>query len=41
MDNLVTWLMTYGAKAEVMEPAEARDIIRSKAEEILQVYREE
>ena len=41
MDNLVTWLMTYGAKTEVLEPAEARDIIRSKAEEILQVYREE
>ena len=27
MENLVTWLMTFGAKAEVLEPKEARDII--------------
>ena len=31
MENLVTWLMTFGAKAEVLEPAEARDIIRRNA----------
>ena len=30
MENLVTWLMTFGAKAEVLEPVEARDIIRKK-----------
>jgi len=41
MDNLVTWLMTFGAKAEVLEPAEARDIIRRNAEETLQLYHEE
>ena len=38
MDNLVTWLMTFGAKAEVLEPEEARDSIRRKAEEILKIY---
>ena len=35
MDNLVTWLMTFGAKVEVLEPEEVRDIIRRNAEEIL------
>ena len=38
MENLVTWLMTFGAKAEVIEPAEARDIIRRNAEETLKIY---
>lgn len=38
MKNLVTWLMTFGAKAEVLEPVEARDIIRRNAEEILKIY---
>ncbi len=38
MDNLVTWIMTFGAKAEVLEPVEARDIIRRNAEETLQIY---
>lgn len=41
MENLVTWLMTFGAKAEVMEPKEAREMIRRNAEEILQIYRED
>ena len=38
MENLVTWLMTFGAKAEVLEPEEVRDIIRRNAEEILKIY---
>ena len=38
MENLVTWLMTFGAKAEVLEPEEARDIIRRNAEETLKIY---
>ena len=41
MENLVTWLMTFGANAEVLEPAEARDIIRRNAEETLQLYEED
>ena len=38
MDNLVTWLMTFGAKAEVLEPREVRDIIRRNAEETIKIY---
>ena len=38
MENLVTWFMTFGAKAEVLDPAEARDIIRRNSEETLQIY---
>lgn len=38
MENLVTWLMTFGAKAEVIEPKEARDIIRRNAVETLKIY---
>lgn len=38
MENLVTWLMTFGAKAEVLEPTEVRDIIRRNAEETLKIY---
>jgi predicted DNA-binding transcriptional regulator YafY len=38
MENLVTWFMTFDAKAEVLEPAEARDIIRRNAEETLRIY---
>ncbi len=41
MDNLVTWLKTFGAKAEVLESVEVRDIIRRNAEETLQIYYEE
>ena len=41
MDNLVTWFMTFGAKAEVLEPSEAREIIRRNAEETLKIYMEE
>ena len=41
MENLVTWFMTFGAKAEVLEPAEARDIIRRNAKETLQLYTED
>ena len=40
MENLVTWLMTFGAKVEVLEPEEVRDIIRRNAEEILKIYGE-
>ena len=38
MENLVTWLMTFGAKAEVLEPEEVRDIICRNAEEIIKIY---
>ena len=38
MESLVTWIMTFGAKAEVLEPTEARDIIRRNAEDTLKIY---
>ena len=38
MENLVTWLMTFGAKVEVLEPEEVRDIVRRNAEEIIKIY---
>ncbi len=41
MDSLVAWLLTFGAKAEVLEPVEARNIIRRNAEETLRIYRED
>lgn len=41
MDNLVLWLMTFGAKAEVLEPVEVRDIIRRNAEETIRIYMED
>ena len=40
LDNLVTWLMTFGAKVEVLEPAGARDMLRRNAEETLRIYTE-
>ena len=40
MENLVTWLMIFGEKVEVLEPEEVRDIIRRNAEEILKIYGE-
>jgi len=38
MDNLVSWLLTFGSKAEVLEPAEVRDRIRHIAEEMEKTY---
>lgn len=39
MDNLVSWILTFGAKAEVLEPAEVRDRIRHIAEAMEKTYR--
>jgi predicted DNA-binding transcriptional regulator YafY len=33
--------MTFGAKVEVLEPEEARDMIRRNAEETLQIYKKD
>lgn len=41
MDYLVTWLLTFGPKAEVLEPVEVCDIIRRNAEKTLQIYTED
>ena len=39
MDHLISWLLSFGAKAEVLEPAEARDRIRNTAEALEKTYR--
>lgn len=41
MENLVTWLLTFGEKAEVLEPAEVRSAIRHIAEATLKNYMED
>ena len=39
MDHLVSWLLTFGEKAEVLEPPEVRDRIRHIAEALEKNYR--
>lgn len=41
MENLITWLLTFGAKAEVLEPAGVRSKIRRIAEETIKIYEED
>ena len=41
MENLVTWLMTFGDKAEVLEPKEARKNIASMVKKMTTIYKEE
>ena len=40
MDSLVTWLMTFGDKAEVLEPQEARTRIAETVRRMAEIYRE-
>ncbi len=40
VDNLVTWILTFGAKAEVLEPKDVRNVIRSIAEKTIKIYKE-
>ena len=41
MENLITWLMTFGDKAEVLEPIEARNEIARMADKMAMLYRED
>ena len=41
MENLVTWLMTFGDKVEVLEPKEARNEIARMANKMAMIYRED
>lgn len=41
LESLVTWLLTFGEKAEVLEPAEVRSAIRHIAEETIKNYTED
>ena len=40
MENLVTWLMTFGDKAEVLEPKEARENIMRMVQKMTTIYAE-
>ncbi len=40
MENLITWLMTFGDKAEVIEPKEARDKIADMVRKMTVIYKE-
>jgi len=41
MESLVTWLMTFGDKVEVLEPKEARNEIACMANKMAMIYRED
>ena len=41
MEHLVTWLMTFGEKAEVLEPREARKEIAQKVRKMTGIYKED
>ncbi len=38
MENLITWIMTFGDKAEVLEPGEVRDKVRTTIEAMRKNY---
>ncbi len=40
IENLVTWIMTFGDKAELLEPKEAREKIASMVQKMITVYKE-
>ncbi|MCR5322790.1 MAG: YafY family transcriptional regulator [Lachnospiraceae bacterium] len=41
MENLITWILTFGDKAEVIEPEEVREKVRVTIEAMIKNYRRE
>ena len=41
MDNLITWIMTFGDKVEVLEPIEAREKIALMVQRMTTIYKED
>lgn len=41
LGNLITWLMTFGDKAEVIEPREAREAISQMVKRMMKIYKED
>ena len=41
IENLVTWIMTFGDKAELLEPVEAREKIASMVQKMTKIYKED
>lgn len=39
MENLITWILTFGDKAEVIEPEEVREKVRTTIETMIKNYR--
>ena len=39
MENLITWILTFGDKAEVIEPEEVRERVRTAIEAMIKNYR--
>ena len=40
MENLITWILTFGDKAEVLEPKEAREKIACMVQKMTAIYKE-
>ncbi len=40
-ENLICWLLTFGNKAELLEPKEIRDAMRDIAEQTVNIYKKE
>ena len=38
LDNLVSWMLTFGDKVEVLEPAEVRDCLKEIADNMSRIY---
>ena len=38
IENLITWILTFGDKAEVLEPKEAREKIKTMTEAMIKNY---
>ena len=41
MDNLINWLLTFGDKAEVLEPKEARERLARLVQKMTKIYKED
>ena len=41
LGNLITWLMTFGDKAEVIEPRKAREAISQMVKRMMKIYKED
>ena len=41
LESLVAWLMTFGDKAEVLEPEEAREAVARMAKRMVMLYKDQ
>ena len=38
MENLITWILTFGERAEVLEPKEVREKLKQIARSMTEIY---